>query len=459
MLLRRGAREMHSRPSILIRKALELRGNAHLTRAQLEKAKLARFRNLVQYAAKNSPYYEQLITGRQIETGRCTPSDFPPLTKAVLMANFDRIVTDRRITKQGIADFLTRSHDATDLFLNKFRVLHTSGSSGEVGYFVFSPDDWARGAAQGMRGRRNRRALRRKRRFGRLRLAYYGAIGGHFAGVTMISEAARGLAKFFVKLGLYEVNSPLSETIGALNAFQPDVLAGYTGALTILAEKQRHGLLHISPIAIGTVGESMSRTDKKVLEDAFGCPANNGYACTEHGMMGAATPGGTLLLRDDDLIYEMFEDHTLVTNLFNYTLPLIRYRMADILRPVTQPSEQSSPYLEIESLVGRSEMMPRFLNQEGAEDFISPHTINEIFVAGVTRFQMQLTGESSFRFAVCLDSSLNAEQRLHAVQSVKQRLTEILQEKRMTNVQFTVQTVSEIPVNPTSRKFQLIVTA
>jgi hypothetical protein len=47
------------------------------------------------------------------------------------MANVDRIVTDRRITKQGIGEFLTRARDPIDRLLDEFGVLDTSGTSGE----------------------------------------------------------------------------------------------------------------------------------------------------------------------------------------------------------------------------------------------------------------------------------------------------------------------------------------
>jgi len=449
---------MRSRPGLTLRKLREFRRNARLTRAQLEELKLSKFRALMRHAAAHAPYYAQLVAERRLDINRCVPSDFPPLTKSILMANFDRIVTDQRITKQAIADFLTRSKDPTELFLDKFRVIHTSGTSGEVGYFVFSPEDWARGTARALPRRQEARPQRTRRRFGRMKLAYYAAVGGHFGGVTLVTAATRGLARLFVQCRLYEVNDPLPATLTSLNEFQPDVLAGYTGALTILAERQRAGALRIAPIAIGTAGEALSATDKRTLEEAFGCVAHNSYGSSEHLIQGFALPGGTsMLLFDDDLIYEPFEDHTLVSNLFNYTLPLVRYRMADILRPIAAANAQHGPYLEIESLVGRTEMMPKFLNQDGIEDFISPHTVNEIFVAGVSRFQMQLTGPTAFRFVVCLDPSLDVGQRAESVRGVERRLSEILAQKRMSNVQFTVRTVDEIALNPRSRKFQLII--
>ena len=239
---------MPSARSILIRKIFEIRDNARMSAEQFQAMKLAKFRQLVRHASASSPYYAQLIRERNIDIERCTPADFPPLTKAILMAEFDRIVTDRRITKRAIADFLTRSHDPTERFLKEFRVIHTSGSSGEVGYFVYSPADWARGSAQALRPRRGRNRVQRRRRFARFRIAYYGAIGGHFAGITMMRGAAQGIGRLFMKAAFYEVNNPLPETIAAL---KPDLLvkgADYTmeevvGAETVRAEGGRVLLL------------------------------------------------------------------------------------------------------------------------------------------------------------------------------------------------------------------------
>ena len=437
----------------MIGKARAVRREKRLGRAEFEQAKLAKFRRLVRHARERSPYYRRIIAERNIDVDRCSPSDFPILTKSLLMQNFDEIATAPGITKQAIAEFLTRSHDPRELFRGKYRVIHTSGSSGEVGYFVYSPQDWIRGTYRSM-GSQGR--PRRKRK-GKFRLAYYAAIDGHYAGVTMFRSFDRGIARLFVEMRCFEVNTPLPEIVAGLNEFQPDVLTGYTTALKILAEKQRAGELKLDYlIAIGTAGEATTDADHALLEQAFGCPHVNGYGSSEHLMMGGSQPGNpNIVLYDHELIYEIFPDHTIVTNLFNYTLPLIRYRMADILKPVD--SSAHAPYLVIESLVGRNELQPVFKTRDGGEDFISPHTINEIFVAGVTRFQMHLLGPEAFRFMVCLDSGLGAEQRTAAIKAVAERLREILARKRMDNVRYDVLAVDDLPVNPRSRKFQLIV--
>ena len=425
------------------------------SREQLEVDKLARFRRLVAHASLNSRYYANVIKLRGIDIVRCVPTDFPVLTKSLLMANFDDVVTDRRITKSRITNFLARSTDPNELLLDEFRVLHTSGTSGEVGYFVYSNPDWYRGM---MAAGRQRQSLPRKRGFGRFRFAFYGATGGHFAGVTMAKSAERGLARVLMKVGVFEVNSPLADVIAQLNAFQPEVLTGYTNALKVLAARQRTGELHIAPQMIGAGGETVTAADRAFLQEAFRCDVASTYACTEHLMMGSSDPDGELMtLYDDNLIYEFFDDHSLVTNLFNTTLPLIRYRMSDVLQPVANTS--GTRHLKIRNIVGRTELVPLFVNDAGVEDFVSPHTINEIFVAGVTKFQLQITSATSFTFLVCLDPALDASARGQALHTLEVRLREILAQKRMSSVHFTIEPRDDIGVDPRTRKFRLIVDA
>lgn len=439
----------------MVRTMRELKHNEALSRAQLEELKLRKFRALVRHAQLHAPYYAQLIEERGIRVESCVPTDFPVLTKTLLMANFDSLVTDRRITKQRIADFLTGSTDPNDLFLDAYRVLHTSGTSGEVGYFVYSREDWARG----MSPRGQRRASPppgRRRGLRRLRVAFFGATGGHYAGVSIMSSAQRGIARLFVKARAYEVNTPLPETLAQLNGFQPDFLSGYTNALKVLAEKQREGSLRIAPWMIAATGETVTAEDMKLLREAFGAEVFSAYGCTEHLMIGASNPdGATMTLFDDQLIFEFHEDHSLITNLFNRTLPLIRYRMSDILRPVAQQPAQR--HLIVENLVGRTEQAPTFVNRNGVEDFISPITIAEIFVAGIVRFQMHLITRTSFRFLVCLEPTLDEKGREAAIAAMKSRLREILVQKDLDNVTFEVEAVDELPADPRSRKFRLIV--
>jgi phenylacetate-CoA ligase len=429
------------------------------TRSGLDAAKDRKFRALLRHVLAHSPYYANIIRGRGLDVETCAVGDFPVLTKSILMANFNDIVTDRRVSKQVIADFLSRSTDPKERLFDDLTVMHTSGTSGEVGYFVYAAPDFGRVRA-GARG--NREAFRGLlpgfgRRLRRLRLAFYGATGGHFAGVTGMASMQQGIARLFIDARAFEVNTPLPAVIERLNQFKPDALWGYTTALKMLGDEQRAGRLNIRPAAVVASGETVTKADMQFLSAAFdGASCLSMYACTEHLMLGISDPGGeTMTLTDDNLIFEFFEDHSLITNLFNHTLPLIRYRMSDILRPISAPD---APRIRIQNLVGRTEQMPVFVNSAGTKDFISPHIINEIFVKGVTRFQMQITGPSSFRFPICVDAELDETQRVVAAAGVTTRLAEILAQKGLGNVAFEVQIVADIPLNERTRKFQLIVT-
>lgn len=434
----------------MLLKLYEYRRNEKLSRSELEAKQLRKFRRLVAFADQHSSYYADIIKARAIDIGTCRPEDFPILTKSELMAHFDRIVTDRRITKRAIADFLERSKDPNELFLDDIYVVHTSGSSGEVGIFVFSKADWARGIVSAQR------QLPLPIPFRRTKIAFYGATDGHYGGVSFLGTGRKGIGRIYYDIIALEINSPLHEVIEQLNAFQPDRISGYVTGTKILAEKQQQGVLKIAPAEILVSGEVLSDFDKARLEEIFGCPVFNFYACTEHMFMGASKAGGSAItLWEDDLIFELYDDHAVVTNLFNYTLPLIRYHMSDVLVPRAQKSSDS-PYIEIDGIIGRLEDAPKFINRQGMEDFISPHTINEIFIPGIRRFQMQLTGKTSFRFVVCLNPSLGAQQQTEAVSGLRNRLNEILKRKLMDNVTFEIVVADDLPVDPKTRKFRLI---
>jgi hypothetical protein len=72
---------------------------------------------------------------------------------------------------------------------------------------------------------------------------------------------------------------------------------------------------------------------------------------------------------------------------------------------------------------------------------------------------MQISGDTSFRFPVCEEPGLSSHAQGLLVAAVEKRLQEILQQKGLSNVTFTVSIVQDIPVNQITRKFQLIVDA
>jgi len=432
----------------LIGAALRLRRNAHLARSQFEAERLRRFRNFARFVRAHSPYYRQIMQAQGINAAACRPSDFPVLTKRLLRENFDRIVTDDRVRREAIEEFLQRSREAQDLYRGRFIVLHSSGSSGKVGHFVFSRSDWMRGFA----------ALTRlyEPRPRRTRCAFYGATGGHFGGVSWAFTPSQRFGRYGFNVRGFDINAPLAQTLTQLDEFRPHILAGYATGNKILAQAQMQGRLRIYPETVLCGAESLSTGDQRWIGQVFGCPCINIYGASETMLMGIARPGDPgMTLFDDNLIFEPASDHVLVTNLFNRTMPLIRYRLSDTLRFIDCASPYG-PYPVIEPLVGREEWVPQFRNALGQREFLSASAIEEASVPGVWRFQLRCKDETSFRLAVCLDSGVEASQQAPVVQAMQERLREILNKKDLSNVTFEVDVVEDIAVNPLTRKFQLV---
>jgi phenylacetate-CoA ligase len=316
---------------------------------------------------------------------------------------------------------------------------------------VFSRQDWMRGYA----------ALSRlsEPRLRRTRCAFYGATGGHFGGVSWAVTAGRGVGGLLFEVRSFDINWPLARTVAGLNDFQPHVLGGYVSGHKILANEQLAGRLRIGPETILSGAEALSPGEQAWLGAVFACPCINLYGATESMLMGIARPGDAgMTVYDDELILEAGSDHLLVTTLFNRTMPLIRYRINDTVR-FTDAKSAYGPYPVIEQVVGRSEWVPPFRNAMGELDYISPHYINEIFVPGVWRFQMRWLDETSFQFVVCLDAGLSAERRNAAIDAVQARLHEILAQKGLSNVRFGVDVADDIPVDPVTGKFRLVLPA
>jgi phenylacetate-coenzyme A ligase PaaK-like adenylate-forming protein len=144
-----------------------------------------------------------------------------------------------------------------------------------------------------------------------------------------------------------------------------------------------------------------------------------------------------------------------VTNLFNHALPLIRYRMDDVLVP-EETGASPFPFRRVKEIVGRHEHALTFTNEHGQQDFIHPIVIVELVVSGMHSWQVVLEDDESFRFRVQLERSLTAGQREETVCAIRLRLNEILTEKEMRNVHFSIEEVESIPLDPQSGKFRLV---
>ena len=165
-----------------LRTRLLCRTNQFLSREAFERRRLRRFREFAGYVKNHSPYYRRVMEEHRIDPAVCTPEQFPVLTKTELILNFEDILTVRGISTRDVTEFLHKSTTPEELFRDRYVVIHTSGSSGEIALFLYDPKAWARAMAHLSRAKGFTLFSRRRKKIG-----FIGATQGHFAGVTTAS--------------------------------------------------------------------------------------------------------------------------------------------------------------------------------------------------------------------------------------------------------------------------------
>ena len=352
-----------------------------------------RLRILLAAAIKRSPFHARRL-GR-IDPARFELADLarlPVMTKAQMMASFDEVVTDRRLTLGRVDDHLRAAGPELALLLGDYVCLATGGSSGQRGMVVQTIAEYADHAA----------AILRYPIAGMLAAGQSPdgavlALNAAGAPVHSTRFLAAALGGGPVRMVPVPVSLPLAEAVGQLNALQPAVLVGYPARLAQLAAEQRAGRLHIAPRSVGTTSEMLTDANRAAITAAFGVPVVNSFACTE-GLTGASEPGGTVISFATDLCLAELTDaasrpapagtpsaEVLITNLHNLTQPLIRYQLADSFTAV--PGTRPGGYLRA-TVEGRDDGMLRF-----GDVGIHPHAIRTVLAsaAAVTEYQVRQT--------------------------------------------------------------------
>ena len=302
----------------------------------------------------------------RIDVDRFELSDLatlPPMSKSEMMAAFDDVVTDRALNLRLVEDHLQRSTSEPRLLLDEYVCLASGGSSGLRGVFIQRLSEFADFGASIMRPAVAKRLASAK--------ASETTVIAAVMAVSPVHPSGFGVATVCGPVRFVSVPAtlPIAEAVERLNALQPAALMGYPSKLTQLSREQLAGRLSIWPRAVTSTSEQLTADARATITAAFGVPVVDQFASTE-GLVGHSDPGGSALTFATDMcIVELVDRENrpvthgtasarvLVTNLHNFTQPLIRYELTD--RFVRYPSLQGSGYLRAE-VDGRAEDMFRY---------------------------------------------------------------------------------------------------
>jgi phenylacetate-CoA ligase len=415
-----------------------------MTKVELRELQLNKFRKLVKYCYENSEFYHDIIINNSIDIATCTPEDFPILNKKIVNDNFDKIVTDKNLKRKEVEEFLSVSKDYKEQYMGKYNIIRTSGSSGEVGIYVYTDLELLPITACSNRATGTNLFQR---------FAYLAKIDDHYAGITMAGLSGK-LPLIYSNTLMINVDEDLATIINKLNTFKPTNLGGYSFLLAQIAKAQLKGELNIEPNFIQTGGEPSLESDKILIMQAFPkAKLINVYACSEALFLGVGVGENPMQLMDDYIYTEINESNIYCTNLFNYTCPLIRFQINDNLK-LSGNSDLSSPFTLIDNIVGRIESNSEFENDDGVIDFVSGLTFTSIVIEGMDKFQVIIRDNTSFDFTLTYKPN---QDKAVVNNRVIECLNKILKDKKMTKVRYSIVEVDNIIPDVTTGKYKAVV--
>jgi phenylacetate-CoA ligase len=365
-------------------------------------------RALLAAAVSRSPFHARRLAGvdpGRFELGQL--AELPVMTKEQMMASFDDLLTDRRLTRARAEQQLAASARDPSLLYDQYLCLASGGSSGLRGVFVQTVGEYAEFAASILRRAMARVSATGGPPPGGLPVGIVGAASPvHSSGFA--AAVARG---YPVRMIPAPATLPVGEIVRRLNDAQPPALLAHTSTLALLAGEQREGRLRISPQAVTAMSELLTDQDRSAIRDAFGVAPIDQFVSTE-GLVGHSEPGGTMLSFATDMcIAELVDEHNrpvadgvasakvLLTNLHNHTQPLIRYELTDhfILRPAA-----GDPYLRA-TVEGRADEVLRY-----GQVTVDPLVVRTVMVRtpNAVEYQVQQT-TSGVDVAVVADGVLD----------------------------------------------------
>jgi phenylacetate-coenzyme A ligase PaaK-like adenylate-forming protein len=367
-----------------------------------------RWQMLRDAAARGSPFWR----ARFARHGGAL-ADQPPLAKRELMAHFDEAVTDPCLSLAALARFAADPARIGEPFAGRFVVWESSGSSGEPGLFVQD--------AAAMAVYDTLEALRRPAGWRRLfdpmalgeRIAFVGALGGHFASIVSVQRLRRVVPGLADRLRAFSILAPAAELAAGLTAFRPTLVATYPTAALLLAELAQAGQLAIAPREVWTGGEGLSAAVREEVARAFGCRVLASYGASEFLALAADCAHGRLHLNADWAVLEPVDERgravpegecgarAWLTNLANVAQPLVRYELGDRVRFVPGPCACGSalPVIEVE---GRVDDALRLLDAQGHAVRLLPLALTTVLEeeAGLYDFQLVQQGPRALALTV-----------------------------------------------------------
>ncbi len=283
-----------------------------------------RLQHLLKHAYDNVPYYRRIFEERNLK-----PCDIgcsadliklPVLTKQLVRENFCSLV-------------------AKDVSPGKIRKKFTSGSTGEpFMFYIERKEDITRSYASSQRAYEwSGYQIGDKTVFVGQRKEYY----------SILEKAKEAAKDYFERIKLFAVQDISAREIPliarGIQDFQPEFIRGYPSAIYLLAKFiEKEGTRKLRLKGITTIAEKVEDYQRDLFRKVFSCETYSLYSATEAPNIASECSSHCgYHITAENIIVEIVDNQNapvpigesgriLVTNLFNHTMPFLRYDIGDI---------------------------------------------------------------------------------------------------------------------------------
>jgi phenylacetate-CoA ligase len=366
--------------------------NQKLPADKIEQIQKLKFRRLLKHAVANSEFYREYYKG--INTDTCDITDLPTLTKRRMMDNYDRLVTDKRLNRKDLTEYLKIPENASINYKNDFVILNSSGTTGEKAIMGYLWEEFrnvfAVAMSRGSNDAANPLTLLKSIVYKPLKIANIMLINSHSASFVVTFRVCTVEDHPLMKNRFFSIFTPIDKLVEQLNEFQPHVIQIYPSSLNYLAYEQLDGRLKLKfddpRCSIISISEPLSDKTRKMVRKAFGIDVTNTYgACESIIMARECELHSGMHINSDLVIFEPVDENykpvapgksshkVLVTNLYTYAQPMIRYEVNDrvIMEQNDCTCENRLP--KIKAVEGRTEEILFISKPGGGYEPVHPY--------------------------------------------------------------------------------------
>ena len=293
-----------------------------LSRAEIEQLQLERFQRLFEYAYDSCDFYKQRFAQMGI-----VPSDIRSLSDIHQLP-----ILEKRDIQQNNDGMISNKWPKNDLIRNQ-----TGGSTGTpISFYLSHERDCSRAAAT---IRHNRWA---QWNIGDKTALLWGA-ARDFVEDSWKQRVRNSIRDRSLSLNTAHLTEEkLQKFHVAIKKFRPKVFLAYAKSAVLFAQYLKsNGLDAYQPKSIVTSAEVLSAEDRKLLEEVFGCKVYNRYGCREVSVVASecSEHSGLHTMAEGLLVEVVGTDgapvkgkagSVVVTDLLNFAMPMIRYRIGDM---------------------------------------------------------------------------------------------------------------------------------